>query len=277
VTVQRDMCRRCLPLLLIVGSVYVSSASANDRPEAKPELATDISIAHCLDVIGEGVARNPSRCPAFLIEPLKEALQTCSEAGGKLVPTASTNVWEMDVNGDNKKEFTFEYEDNVDCEGAGSVFSCGSLGCPATLYENYQSGWRPIAQLDAGAIDSIELLKTRATGRYPDLRVGCVSGIPCTEYSYYHWTGAHYEPQRLEVRGFTVAFADSLHGLYPFVGDTALLATPTPEASVIAHYGSETEVAIIGTAEHAAYYYVSPCNACESGFVPKSAVRVPPH
>lgn len=32
---------------------------------------------------------------------------------------------------------------------------------------------------------------------------------------------------------------------------------------------------IVGTAGKAAYYYVSPCNACESGFVPQSAVLMP--
>jgi hypothetical protein len=45
---------------------------------------------------------------------------------------------------------------------------------------------------------------------------------------------------------------------------------------VIKHYDANTEVAIVGTAEQADYYYVSPCNACESGFVPKSAIGAHP-
>ncbi len=50
-------------------------------------------------------------------------------------------------------------------------------------------------------------------------------------------------------------------------------ATPTAEGQVIGHYGPETEVAVIGTVAGADYYYVSPCNACDSGFVPRAAVR----
>jgi len=50
------------------------------------------------------------------------------------------------------------------------------------------------------------------------------------------------------------------------------LLAAAPGASVINRYDAGTEVAIVGTAYGAGYYYVSPCNACESGLVPKSAV-----
>jgi hypothetical protein len=268
------MARRDLFLVVILAAACTSGARAGDQPAADARLADNISIAHCLDVISKGGKRDPNRCPGFLIEPLKEALQTCGEAGGKLVPTASANVWQIDVNGDNKQEFTFEYEGNVDCDGAWSIFSCGSLGCPAALYENYRGEWREIAEIYADSMESIEVSRTHAAHGYRDLRVGCPGEKPCTEYWFYYWTGGQYERRRLEVRGFGVDFSGSIHGLYKLVGETALLATPAPDAKVIGHPKPEIEVAIVGTAEHADYYYVSPCNACESGFIPKSAVRV---
>ena len=57
---------------------------------------------------------------------------------------------------------------------------------------------------------------------------------------------------------------------------TTVLAAPSAGARDVGQYDAGIEVAIIGTAERADYYYVSPCNACESGFVPKSAVDVRP-
>ena len=49
-------------------------------------------------------------------------------------------------------------------------------------------------------------------------------------------------------------------------GDTALI-----ERAV-----EGTEVAVIGSAEGGDYYYVSPCNACASGFVPRAAISQAP-
>ncbi len=262
-------------LLLGVAAVCVTAAAADLPPAATPELANNIEIAHCLNVLTRGITRKPAICPGFLVEPLKYALAACRDAGGTLLPVAPANVWTLDVNGDNKKEYSFEYEGNVSCDRAPSVFSCGSLGCPVTLYENFQGGWRAIGQVSSGGLQAIELLKTGAAGGYRDLRVGCGTGDPCVEFAHLHWTGATYEPQWLEVRGFKVTFGDSPYGLYSLTGDTAVLATPAPDATVLAHYGADTEVALLGTT--GAYYYVSPCNACESGFVPLTAVRVIKH
>ena len=75
------------------------------------------------------------------------------------------------------------------------------------------------------------------------------------------------------LRGFRVAFADSVHGLRASDGDIAVFAAPRPDAAVLAVYPSRTELAIVGTVVGADYYYVSPCNACESGFVPTSALK----
>jgi hypothetical protein len=267
------MIRRAL--LSGVAAACVTAAAADNPSAANPTLASNIEIAHCLNVLTKGIARKPAICPGFLVEPLKYALAACRDAGGHLVPVAPATVWTLDVNGDNKKEYSFELEGNVACDGAPSVFSCGSLGCPVTLYENFQGGWRAIGQFSSGGIQSLEFLKARAPGGYRDLRAGCGTGDSCAEFAHYHWTGKQYESQWLEVRGFKVTFGDTAHGLYGLIGDTSLLATPAADGSVLATYGSATEVAVIGVS--GAYYYVSPCNACESGFIPRTAVRTIDH
>ncbi|MDP2326269.1 MAG: hypothetical protein Q8N51_19885, partial [Gammaproteobacteria bacterium] len=119
---------------------------------------------------------------------------------------------------------------------------------------------------------AIEVLPAREASGYHELKVNCVDGDPpCAESVFYQWNGQGYDSNYSEVRGFHVDVAGSVHGLYGLTGDTAVLATPTADGKVIARYGPETDVAIIGQSNN--YYYVSPCNACESGFVRKSAVQ----
>jgi hypothetical protein len=57
------------------------------------------------------------------------------------------------------------------------------------------------------------------------------------------------------------------------VATVDVLAEPKSGAASVGHYDAGTEVAIVGTAGD--WYYVSPCNACESGFVLKSSLRAP--
>ena len=241
---------------------------------AHAQLAGSISIAHCLDTIATNLARDEARCPAFLIQPLKSAQQTCAEVGGQLQATPTADVWMLDVNGDAVQEYTFEYEGIVSCEGAWSVFSCGSRGCPKGLYQKHDGAWRVIGQVwGTSGPETLEMLDAAANQMNRDLRVGCTGDDRCNEFWYYQWIGAQYDRTHLEVRGHRVEFAESIHGLYGVVGEIDLLATPTASAAVIGHYGAATEIEIVGTAAGADYYYVSPCNACESGFVPKAAVR----
>jgi hypothetical protein len=237
------------------------------------QIAGGISIAHCLATIATQAVRNESLCPAFLVESLQRAQTTCADVDGRLVPTPTADVWTLDVNGDNTPEFAFEYDGVVSCEGAWSVFSCGSLGCPKTVYQKHDGAWRPIAEIGASAPETLEVLDATPGQSYHDLRAGCTGSYPCNEYWYYQWTGEQYQRTYLDVRGHRVDFAASVHGLYGVVGELDILATPVAGAAIIGHYGSDTEVAIVGTAVDADYYYVSPCNACESGFAPKSAVR----
>lgn len=198
----------------------------------------------------------------------------CASAGGYLAPGPRPILTGIDVNGDGRHEFLFRLDENVTCEGAWSVFSCGSLSCPFTLYEERGSAWRPIGAIEADAPESIALIGTARIDGYLQLRVGCLGGGTCTEYSFYSWVGDHYEHTHMEARGFRVDVARSLHGLYPLVSETALLAAPAADGIVIDRYHGNTEVAIIGTAARGDYYYVSPCNTCERGFVHKSDVLV---
>jgi hypothetical protein len=251
------------------------SAHAGTQSVATPVRAEDIRIAECLDLVTRNAGRESEHCPAFLVEQVAQGERMCSEAGGTLRAESPANVWALDVNGDGKRELTFEYAGNVTCEDAWSLFECGSLGCPKVLYEERNGAWRAIAEISVDAMESLEVLPPATGQTYRNLRVGCAGETPCPEYWQYEWTGERYECKRVDVRGFHVDFAHSVHGLYSLAGETTLLATPEPGANVIGHYDASTEVEIIGTAEGADYYYISPCRACESGFVPKAAVRIP--
>jgi len=253
-------------------AALLASAAAVYAVTPQADVAPAISIAQCLDTITTGAAPVEAQCPGFLFDALKQARQTCGDAGGELVAAATPDVWSIDVNGDGAAEYVFEYAGNVSCDGAWSVFDCGSLGCAKAIYQKHDGAWQAIAEIWADAPESIEVLATPASGNR-DLRVGCTGTAPCNEYWFYQWAGKQYERIYLEARGHRIDFDNSIHGLYGLVGETDVLAAPRAHGDAIGHYGSDTEVEIVGTAADADYYYVSPCNACDSGFVPKSAVR----
>ena len=230
-----------------------------------------INIQRCVDIIGQPGKPALGRCPAYLVDAVKAAAQTCAEVGGRPYGIAPASVWSLDVNGDGRLEYAYEIGANVACENAASIFSCGSQGCPLALVEERKGAWAGIGAIYAGAPDEIQVLVNAAPPGHYDLKVGCVNGDSCTQYAFYQWNGQVYDATYLEVGDVHVDLAGSLHGLHGLVGETAVLATPAPDGAVIARYGSSTEVAIVGQAGD--YYYVSPCNACESGFVRKTAVR----
>jgi len=261
---------------LVPALAAASVALAGPESGVVPKRAENIDISRCFDIVAGKSERDAARCPAFLLELVEQAEPSCREAGGTLRPMSPADVWAIDVNGDGKQELSFEYAGNVACEGAWSLFDCGSLGCPKLLYEEHAGTWRVIASdIYADSMESVVLLPPAAGQRYGTLRVGCGGDAVCPEYWFHTWTGTTYQRQWVEVHGFRVSFADSVHGLYPLAGQTALLAAPEANATVIERYDATTEVEIIGTAENADYYYVSPCNACESGFVRKAAVAIP--
>lgn len=260
-----------LPLTLLIGTMCASQQIFAAESLLHAQRDTSISMAQCLSEIDGPNMPTEAQCPGFLIQPLRDAMQTCTEAGGHLTATPQSDLWAIDVNRDGALEYAFEYDGNVACEGAWSVFSCGSLGCSKALYQNHAGAWRVIGEIGAPSPDAIELTDTVVDG-YHDLRIGC-GEASCNEYAYYHWIGDRYDQTYIEVRGHRVESADSIHGLFGLTGAIDVLAEPTRDAAVLGHYEADTEVAIVGTVKNADYYYVSPCNACDSGFVLKSAVR----
>jgi hypothetical protein len=131
--------------------------------------------------------------------------------------------------------------------------------------------WTLIASLSTSMPEQLELGARTASG---SRTLTVCAREECAERWTYEWQGSAYDSTRLEVRGVGVDFAGSIHGLYPFVAATTVRAAPSADARDVGQYDAGIEAAIIGTAEGADYYYVSPCNACDSGFVLKSAVDV---
>ena len=234
--------------------------------------AADLDLPRCVSALEVDAASTARECRAFLRAPVAAARETCRAAGGKLGPAVHPNVWVIDVNGDGRDEYAFDYEGIAVCTGAASAFSCGSLGCPKELYEERGGVWARLGEIYADSPDAVDVLAA-ARGGYRDLRVGCGAVEPCDERWHYGWRGDHYERIDLEARGYRVAFSDSEHGLRAADGDLAVLAAPKRDAAVLEVYPPRTELSIVGTVVDADYYYVSPCNACESGFVPKSALQ----
>jgi hypothetical protein len=265
------MSRRCayLPFSLLL--IVLLPACDGDAQITHPTRLTAVSPAHCVAALEGNVTADPLRCPGALRAALAEAAATCKEAGGKLLGPAEGAVWAMDVNGDGRDEILFDLSENAGCQDAFSLFSCGSLGCPKNLYELRGGTWQTIASVSTYSPELIELGTPGANG-YRSLTV--CGGEACHERSTSEWQGSVYESTRLEVRGVGIDVVSSPHGLYPFVIGTTVRAAPSLDAPDVGQYEAGIEAAIIGAAEGADWYYVSPCNACESGFVPRSAIGI---
>lgn len=265
---MRASTRRLLPVLGAAGLLAACGGEAQPRVAAP---LGGISPAHCVESIERGVAADPVRCPAPLRAELESARGICREAGGTLEGLPEGDVWGIDVNGDGRQEIAFELEGNVACRDAWSVFSCGSLGCAKGLYELRGGTWQLIAALSATGPERVEVGAPSRDG-YGTLAI-CAQE-QCAERWFYEWRDGSYERTRVEVLGARVAFAEHSGDLRPLLAATAVLAAPRAGAAEVGRYEAGFDVVIIGTAETGDYYYVSPCNACESGFVPTSAVDV---
>jgi len=255
---MREAC--CLLLLVAAaGTTHAADVGVAEEPlAARVGVRKEFSIAHCLDVIGAHAVRDPVACPEFLIAPLTEAKQTCTDVGGELKAGPTSDVWALDVDGDGVSEYAFELANNAYCDGAASVFDCGSLGCGKTLYR----GTTPIGQISATSPELIDVVDG-------GLRIRCQD--PCAETSVLEWKNDYYTVTHMEVRGHRVEVESSPHGLFGLTTAFEVLAEPKVGATSVGHYDADTEVAVIGTSGD--YYYVSPCNACESGFVAKDLAR----
>ena len=247
------------------------ACSAPGQPQ-HPTLATGLSPASCVAALAGGTQPDTARCPAFLRSAVAEARAMCTEAGGKLEGAEQAEVWQLDVDDDGRNEVAFEPNGNVTCVDAYSLFECGSLGCPKTLYAQRDGEWQPIAALYAYGPEGVDITDQRVGG-HRTLRA-CTEGPPCVEFWYHEWRGETYDQTRAEVRGFAVELAKDVQGLRALVAATDVKATPTAQSESVGHYGAGMDMAVIGKAA-GGFYYVSPCNACPSGFVPASAVRAP--
>lgn len=262
------MQRSLIPLLLCAAF----GAADGDAQPARAAALTSVSPAHCVEALERREEPDPLRCPTALRAAVAEAATTCRQAGGMLEGAGEGNVWALDVDDDGRNELAFELDGNVSCVGAWSVFSCGSLGCPKSIYELRDGEWAVVGSIYAAVPQHVSLAARGADGHRA---LEICSDDDCTERSTYEWGGASYDATSLEVRGTRVAIADSIRGLHSLTTDVTLRASPDSTSPDVGRYEAGTEVAIIGTVEGGDHYYVSPCNACESGFVPRTAVAVP--
>jgi hypothetical protein len=231
---------------------------------------TGLSPAHCIASLERGEPTDLIRCPTVLQEAVAEADARCRAAGGTLEGVAEGNVWAIDVNDDGRSELAFELDGNVTCADAWSLFSCGSLDCPKTLYELRDGAWTGVGSIAAEWPEQVTLGATRSADGHRAMEV--CREVDCLERWIYEWQDGRYDTTRGEIRGARVVIAGSVQGLRPLAAETAVRATPRADGTEVGRYEAGTEVTIVGTAEGGDWYYVSPCNACESGFVPRTAV-----
>lgn len=240
---------------------------------ASATAVSGVDMNHCLRIASKQARPDEARCPGFIVSALAEARTTCRDVGGKLVVAPQTALWAIDVNADGQSEYLFDYTQNVGCEGAASVFSCGSLGCGLSLFARSGGQWKIIGNLP-DLLAAIETVPA-ARGGFADLRVGC-GEAGCAEYQQHRWNGSGYELAGYEVRGHAVDIPAERGQLWMLTRDVEVLAEPKRGAKVLRRYKARTEVTemvILGKARAAPYLYVSPCNACESGFVEQTLLR----
>ena len=252
------------------GGLLLALVACNAPGQSQhPTQATGLSPATCVAALAAGAQPDAARCPVFLLRAVAEARAMCTEAGGKLEGAEQGDVWKLDVDDDGHDEVAFEMNGNVTCVDVYSLFECGSLGCPKLMYADRNGTWESIAALFAFGPEGVDITNERVGG-HRTLRA-CLVGPPCAELWYYEWQGGQYDRTRLEVRGVKVNLANAKQTLRPLTAGTDVKATPSAQSETVGHYDAGTEVAVIGTAQ--GFVYVSPCNACESGFVPAAVVH----
>ncbi len=226
-------------------------------------------LAPCFEENLTDEAAASSRCPSFALLSLDYMTHECAAVGGLLRPVAEPVAWSLDVDGDASAEVLLDLTQNVDCQGAPGVFSCGSLGCPFFLYAKRNDAWIELGAINADDAPAIEVLDAPA-GKPAPLRGGCNGLKPCSEMTHYEWNGKTYERKWIEFRGNPVDVAPG--GLWTLNADTKLIAAPNKRAPVIDEYAAGTAVVVLGDARGAPYKLVSPCNACQHGFVEITAL-----
>ena len=233
------------------------AAAASATGGAAAEAAVD--LAACLQT-----SATTETCPGFILAAIAEAQPQCREFGGTLQATPGATLASLDVDGDGAREYLFDFSQVYGCSTAASLFSCGSLGCPTVLYRAQGGDWSAIGWLSDGDAPGLEVLPA-PDGGFAALRGGCAGERPCDELRTFTWNGSAYELSRVEVRGHDVVPAPD--GLWTLTEDVAVLATPTSDSEVLDRYPAGRDFVLLGRVEGTDYRYVSPCNACASGFV----------
>jgi len=223
-----------------------------------------LDFASCFAEDMTDEAAKSSRCPSFALLALDYMSTACSAAGGSLKPRAESVAWSLDVDGDASAEMLVDLTENLDCEGAPGVFSCGSLGCPFLLYKKRDDTWVELGGINADDAPGIEVLPA-AEGAYATLRGGCTGLTPCSEYTHYEWNGSAYARTWIDFKGYPVDVAPG--GLMTLTQDAPVLDAPSKKAQMLDEYPVGTAMIVIGKARDAPYTFVSPCNACRRGFV----------
>lgn len=243
----------CLCLFLLAFSC--AQVTRNTEAGSGTAPARGLPIGPCL--AGQTVG-----CPDFLAAVIQNAIETCQGAGGSLRVGPGDGVWPVDINRDEKAEYLVDISMAAVCEGAPGIFSCGSLGCPKTLYEHAGDAWRIAGYLFLQSADQLVILPSG------DLRIDNNDGAV---QDFYQRTGAQYQLSYLRVQGYRVEVLASPHGLRSLTAATNVYAEPRKSGRVLQRYDAGTEVAVIGMTDNG-FYYVSPCNACARGFVLQSGV-----
>ena len=250
------------------------ATTAASGPAGIPATRTRrIDFAACFAEDMADEAAKSSRCPSFALLALDYMSRECTVAGGNLQPVAEPVVWSLDVDGDASAEILVDLTQNLDCQGAPSVFSCGSLGCPYFLYAKRGDTWVELGAINADDAPGIEVLPA-TEGPYAALRGGCTGLLPCSELTHYEWSGSAYERTWIDFKGNAVDVAPG--GLMTLARDAPVLAEPKKNAQVLDEYPVGTAVVVIGNARGAPYQFVSPCNACRRGFVETAALVTVP-
>lgn len=244
-------------------------SNAGNVSVASPYSTFDLSA--CLEIARGDVSAAEDLCLGIITAGLVGTIEICAGVGGELAPMRQPSLQSLDVNGDGQSEFLYDVTENYQCDGAPSVLSCGSLGCPVLLLEEHDGAWNTIGLLNTGDAVAAEVLLPEPGMQYGTLRGGCAGERPCEEMTYYVRDGSAYLETMIDANGQWVDIAPA--GLWTLIDETAVLASPSPGAVVLQRYPAGTEVAVIGDARGAPYKYVSPCNACKSGFVDSTALR----
>jgi len=180
--------RHLLSAALFFGATLLAFAGTAQTVHATK--LTSISPAHCVATLERNASADPLRCPSALREAVLKAKDMCRQTGGTLTGAAEGNVWAIDVNGDGRNELAFALADNVSCTGAPTLFSCGSLRCPKSLYELRDGAWQVVGSISADTPEQVTLGAAVTSGHRA---IEVCSQNRCAERRVYEWQGKSYE------------------------------------------------------------------------------------